>query len=286
MLTVYARHQSSMETDAAFYQIFERNPDRLEELTGLTLPKFAKASSQALKAVQVECDLLFEPAVPGETRYVLEVQMYFDQSIFNRIELARSLIWKRTNPRTDCKRRGYAPSQVRGIVIFGDQIHLPPDDRRHPDIEYFFLEDLIRTLETRQPDSPLLSVLPLITEPDVELEKHAARRYRQLTDDSTLTLDEREALDQVFHHLLSQRFKDRTIEELKAMIAELVPFEETAVGRELLEMGLKKGRDEGREQLVRSMSRHGQSVTQIAELTGLDEEAVRGYLNGSPPPKS
>ena len=60
-----------MKTDAAFFEIFETNPDRLEELTGKDLPKFSSASSQALKkTIQVECDLLFKPVSEDEPEWM------------------------------------------------------------------------------------------------------------------------------------------------------------------------------------------------------------------------
>ncbi|HRQ87927.1 MAG TPA: hypothetical protein PLA50_03970 [Bacteroidia bacterium] len=46
-------------------------------------------------------------------------------------------------------------------------------------------------------------------------------------------------------NLLLQRFKTKTREEIRKMIAELTPLHETRAGRELLEEGIERGREEG-----------------------------------------
>ena len=84
-----------METDPIFYELFRDHPDWLRDFTGLPLPSGCKGSSCVLKQLEIRCDLLFEPTDPQiDPHYIVEFQLYHDHSIFNRIELARHLLWK------------------------------------------------------------------------------------------------------------------------------------------------------------------------------------------------
>lgn len=84
-----------MKTDAAFFEIFESNPNRFEELINLHLPQFKSASSRSQKkTLQVTFDLLFEPVSANDPHWIAELQMYFDHAIFNRTDLARAMVWK------------------------------------------------------------------------------------------------------------------------------------------------------------------------------------------------
>jgi predicted transposase YdaD len=84
--------------------------------------------------------------------------------------------------------------------------------------------------------------------------------------------------DSLFHelflNLLLQRFKAKSREEIRKMIAELTPLHETRAGLELLEEGIEKGI----ESLVRRMSSKGRSPAEISDLTDLPVEQISRIL--------
>ncbi len=273
-----------MTTDTAFFEIFESNPARFEELTDLAMPDFKSASSRTLKkTLQVSCDLLFEPIRKDATHWIAELQMYFDHSIFNRADLARAMVWKNLNKPFDCLRMGYLPREVKGIVIFGDRTLLPANQDRHSGIEFLFLDELIEKLRERNPDSPLLAVLAPLTVDDKELEKQAATYYNSIKVNPSLTDDERRVLGDVFIHFISQRFKNLDSQQFRKMIAQLTPIEETRVGKELIEKGIEqgmekgmqKGMEKGIEKVAKKMILTGKSDKEIAELTDLPLKTVQ-----------
>ena len=256
-----------METDAALFEIFEANPARFAELTNRHLPSFRSATSPTLKkSVQVACDLYFEPVNPADPHWIGELQFYFDHSIFNRTDSARSMIWNKLNPRKDCLRTSYQPIEVRGIVVFGTHKHLPPQTDRHPTIEFLFLDDLIKDLKKRDPSSPLLAVLAPLVDTKRQLEKHAEKYYGALQGNPDIKEEERAILSDVFIHFLSQRFKDLTIQELLKMIAQLTPIEETQVGKELIEQGI----EQGEEKIILK-----QAKARFPKLTRKQEDQIR-----------
>ncbi len=275
-----------METDTALFEIFESNPDRFEELTDLPLPEFKSAKSQTLKkTLQVTCDLLFEPVSKAAPHWIAELQMYFDHSIFNRADLARAMVWKSLNKSSDCLRMGYQPREVKGIVIFGDRTLLPGNLDRHSSIEFLFLDELIEKLRTRNPDSPLLAVLaPLIVD-DNQLEKQASTYYNAIRSNPNLKDDERKVLSNVFIHFISQRFKHFDSQQFQTMLAKLTPIEETCVGKELIEKGIRTGIEKGikagiekgieKSTIAIKMILAGKVDQEIADLTELPLKTIQ-----------
>ena len=75
---------------------------------------------------------------------------------------------------------------------------------------------------------------------------------------------------ELFLNLLLQRFKAKSREEIRKMIAELTPLHETRAGLELLEEGI--------ESLVRRMSSKGRSPAEISDLTDLPVEQISRIL--------
>ena len=260
-----------METDAALFEVFEANPSRFGELTNRLLPVFRSAISPALKkSVQVTCDLYFEPVDPNQPHWIGELQFYFDHSIFNRIDLARSMIWKKLNSRKNCLKVKYEPVEVRGIVIFGTRKLLPPQTDRHSTIEYLFLDELVASLKKRDPSSPLLPVLAPLVDTKRQLEKHAAKYYDSLKGNPNIDEDERNILSDVFIQFLSQRFKNLTIQDILKMIAELTPIEETQVGKELIDRGIEQGIEQGEEKIIIK-----QAKARFPKLTKKHQDQIR-----------
>ncbi|NLT71012.1 MAG: hypothetical protein GXX91_10000, partial [Verrucomicrobiaceae bacterium] len=87
-----------------------------------------------------------------------------------------------------------------------------------------------------------------------------------------------EVLGEIFLLLLLQRFKTKSREELRKMIAELTPLHETRAGKELLEEGIERGHAKGVADLVRRMLAKGRTPAEIAELTDLSVAEITRLL--------
>ena len=130
------------------------------------------------------------------------------------------------------------------------------------------------------------------------LEKDAAGHYDLIKGNSLLSREDREVLGEIFLLLLLQRFKTKSREELRKMIAELTPLHETRAGKELLEEGIERGMEEGLEKgmargiergmvkgrqkgvadLVRRMVAKGRTPAEIADLTDLSVAEIARLL--------
>jgi len=234
-----------------FHELFRTRPEWLRELTGLPLPHGCRGSSPTLKQLEVRCDLLIEPADPDDPeqiRYLFEFQLYHDHSVFHRIELARQILLRQLNPRDECRRRDYRPHAAVSVVVFGSHNELPSSCENHPQVRVLFLDELLADLRRRDPDSPLGAALAPLGESLQELENGAAAHYDTLREAVDLDTTSREVLEEVFINLLMQRFKTRTWAEIRTMITELTPLEETRAGQDLIEKGIERGIEQGIEQ--------------------------------------
>jgi len=277
---------SDVDTDSIFHTLFRDHPDWLREFTGLPLPAGCRGSSRVLKQLEIRCDLLLEPADPLDPFYLIEFQLYHDHSIFNRIELARQMLWKHLNAKEDCRRRDYQPREVETVILFGSQSELPSSSERYATTRILFIDELLEALETREPESPLVAALAPLNDSLTELEKEAGAHYRRIREEGNFDREDREVLTEIFLNLLLQRFKTKSREEIRTMIAELTPIKETRVGQELLTEGIERGRQEGRQEgtanLVRRMAEKGRTPAEIAELTDLSLEAIEGFIASDP----
>ena len=267
-----------MDTDSLFHELFRDHPEWLRELTGLPLPEGCHGSSRILKQLEIRCDLLLEPAAPDDPRYLVEFQLYHDHSIFNRIELARQILWKHLNSKADCRRRDFRPSEIEAVVLFGSRTELPSSSDRYPQIRILFIDEMLESLRREHPDSALVAALAPLNKPAAELEKDAAALYHRIRANVDLQSEDREVLTEIFLNLLLQRFKTKSREEIRKMIAELTPLHETRAGLELLEEGIEKGIEKGIESLVRRMSSKGRSPAEISDLTDLPVEQISRIL--------
>lgn len=271
-----------MDTDHIFHELFRNRPDWFREFTGLPLPDRCSGRSLVLKRMEVRCDLVLEPENPAEPCVVVEFQLYHDHSIFNRVELERQLLWKSLNPRKECRRRDFRPREVEALVLFGSRTELPFSHIRHPLVRVLFIDELLDDLERRRPDSPLLAALLPLRESLSELEKKAAGLYRRILGSESLPEEDRKTLEEIFLNLLLQRFRAKTWEELRKMIAELTPLHKTRAGKDLLQEGIEKGIEKGEGQLVRRMAAKGKTPAEIAELTDLPLEEVARLIASRP----
>jgi uncharacterized protein (DUF3084 family) len=71
---------------------------------------------------------------------------------------------------------------------------------------------------------------------------------------------------------LMQRFRTKSPEDIRLMIKELVPVEETRAGRELIEKGVEKGKAQATLDFVHRLRQQGLSPEEISRLTSLPLE--------------
>lgn len=271
-----------MDTDHIFHELFRNHPEWLRELTDLPLPEGCRGSSPTLKQLEIRCDLLLEPEDASDPCYLVEFQLYHDHSIFNRIELARQILWKHLNPREECRRRDYCPRQIEAVVIFGSRKELPSSHEHYPQMHLLFMDELLDSLRRKSPDSPLVATLAPLTETPPELENSAAEHYSLIKRSPILSREDREDLEEIFQLLLLQQFTTKSREEIRKMITELTPLHEIQAVKELLEEGIERGIERGIEKgvadLIRVMAAKGKTPAEISELTDLSAEEVDRFL--------
>jgi len=96
-----------MRTDKQVYEILEAYPPWLFELTGLPSPGPCRFQSMTLKAIERRTDGVLVPDAEHEPLSVVELQMQFDPTVYNRIAIEMALIQEQYNQRS-----------VQGIIIF------------------------------------------------------------------------------------------------------------------------------------------------------------------------
>lgn len=88
---------------------------------------------------------------------------------------------------------------------------------------------------------------PVLERSEAVIEKQAAAHYHRLKT-SRLSASQRRIFLSVFIDWLSQRFENRSSKDIKTMIAEFVGIENTALGREMIGIGVERGRKQGMRQ--------------------------------------
>lgn len=267
-----------MKTDLAFADMFSHNPGWLGELTGLDLPEASRAGPKAFKGIEREADWVLEPLDPQHPHYVVEFQMQLDNSIYQRLNLYRTLHWLSIH---DAKRFSvveFKQADIREVVIFGTREKQPRHLPVPPGVTLLFLDEALDSLKGRDPGSPLLPALAPLTEETTELELNAAKYYNTIQGNPVLESQAREVLLDIFKYFLYQHFDHKTEQEFKAMIAKLTPIQETRVGRDLIEQGIEQGIEQRNREIVLRMNASGMDVDQIVSVTGIPKEAVLEHL--------
>ena len=265
----------------AFTQIFSLNPRWLEDLTGLQLPGIREAGPRKFKGVEREADLVLVPEDPNAPHYIVEFQMQLDNSIYNRVRHYCCFCWDLVHERRDFGRRDFKERDIHAIVIFATRKEQPRNLQAPEKTTVLFLDELLDTLRSRDPASPLAAVFAPLTDTASNLEKLAPKDYGEIQNSQKLDKHTRTTLLDIFEYFLYQRLNQKTIQEIQAMIATLTPIKETRVGKDLINEGMVKGMEKGmvkeRRGIVLRMKANGVEAGEIATLTGIPIEEVNRH---------
>ena len=224
-----------MHTDKEIYLIFRHCPDLLFQLAGKPSPGPCSVSSVEVKALQRTMDCLIVPEDDSATLSVLEIQFQKSSTIYTRTAVEMASIQEMHSMRS-----------VEGIILFAHRKLDPQTPPWSHIIQAVYLQDELEKLEATQPDHPLINVFrPLFEPSDQVLEQNAGVYYRQLQR-SPLTESQREALCDVFVSWFADRFSHKTLKEIQMQFVERPDIQNTVLGRELIQIGIAKGLDEGR----------------------------------------
>ncbi len=114
-------------------------------------------------------------------------------------------------------------------------------------IEAVYLVEVLKELETSEPNHPLVAVFqPLFIDDQEILEQRAAMCYNSIRS-SPLPDVTAATLVEVFCSWMFQRFRDRSRQEIEAMFIQQLPdLRDTRVGQELIAIGKQEGKAEGK----------------------------------------
>ena len=224
-----------MRTDKQVYLIFEAQPQWLFELTGLRSPGPCRFQSVTLKAIERHSDGVLVPEANLEPLSVVELQMQFEGSVYNRLVIEMALIQEE-----------YQQRDVQGIIIFLSAELDPLTSPWNKIVHVFYLTEILAELSVKSPDHPLVAMFQPVIEENLEiLEKRAAEYYNQIKRFELPEPSKAKLLD-VFVNWLEQRFSERGKKEIETMLlGELPDLRETQSGKDLIAIGLQEGLQEG-----------------------------------------
>lgn len=230
-----------MKTDKQLYRLFQTQPAWLFELTHLPAPGPSAFRSVAVKGLTRTADGVVEPQDPTQPLTVVEFQFDEDVTIYARLVGSMAALQIEHHMRA-----------VQGIILFRYPSLDPRTEPWTRSVHTFQLRDLLETLEAEHPEHPLVAVFkPVLLSNPETLEREAVQYYRRLKQ-SALPEPQKQALVEIFLSWVEQRLPHLRRKELTAMfVGELTPLEETALGKELIEIGEARGvaRGEARGQL-------------------------------------
>jgi len=270
-----------METDAHLYEIFRDHPEWIGDLMNEPFPEPGEFRSITVKSAERRLDGLLIPKNPQKPLRVIEFQFFPSADIYFRAAEQRLAV-----------HRHYPGREVEAIIFFASR---RLDKRPVPwtsIVNAVYLDEEMVVLAQRQPNHPLPKVLaPVFEKDDATLESAAPKVYKQLGRLRGSSALQRETLQFIYSSLLLSRFKNKTAQEIAAMITTL-DITKTRAGKELIAKGrtegLTEGRTEGRtegkaETLIRILQRRlgrlpKRAVTQIGQLDYLQLEKLEGCV--------
>ncbi len=252
-----------MKTDKEFYKLFSASPQMLFELVGIQTNSIYTMISITLKEFEQRLDGFLEPKNPNAPVFISEFQGYDDDTIYHRIAKAMSTFGE-NNPKL----------QVRGFIIFTKKSYDPKTkpwynltESKDPWLQVFYLEDILKELEKKNSDHPLVLVFkPYLIDNDNELKNKSEEYYSKLKQ-TNLSNQVKEKFCSVFVNWLMERFKNLSYKEIITMIEKLTPIEETRAYKEIGEL---KARE-----IAKKMLEKGSDIDFVIEVTGLSQDEIK-----------
>jgi predicted transposase YdaD len=231
-----------METDSKFFEIFRSHPEWIADLMNDPFPDPAEFLSITTKRAERRLDGFLNPFDVSRPLMVIEFQLWPSDNVFLR-----------TVEEMIAVERLYPNREVRGIVFFASEALNKFRSKWEIMVDVYYLDKELAVLAERNPSHPLPKLLaPVFEKSEEKLEKEAATLYQFLQSAEKSTPEQRETLCTVFQALLIGRFKNKTLEDIQAMM-HFPDLTETRAGQDLIAIGRKEGREEGREEGSRNV---------------------------------
>jgi len=223
----------AMKTDKQVYKILAACPQWFFDLTKIESPGPCSFRSMAFK--EVIADGVLEPEISNKPNFVVEFQAQSDETVYPRIALEMALL-QRQRPTL----------KIEGVILFLDS---SLDSKREPwcrMIQSFSVVEQLAELQKSQPDHPMVAVFsPLIIDNQKQLESEAVSYYNNIADSGLDQLTQQVLVD-VFVSWLLQRFCENDKQEIEKMLYGALPdLTETQSGKDLIQIGVLRGKAEG-----------------------------------------
>ena len=264
-----------MKTDVLFYKLFSDFPEIFFLLIGQPAEEARAYKMEALEVKQTayRADGIFRPDVDHLDKpiYFAEVQFQDRERFYQRFF---AKVFNYFNQNVDDR-------EWQANLIFADRSLDPGMPVQYQKafvnglVERFYLEDLVGRNDLPVP----LELIRLIVTPDQEAEETARRTLQRVNEEIPAGPYRLEMVESA-ETILFYKFPQFSRKELERMF-NLVDIEETAVYREALSEGEKKGRLDAVPLLLES----GVSVERVAEALNLDVDEVRRLAAPASPAK-
>ena len=224
-----------MRTDKQVHLLFAATPELVFTLAELPVPGPCVYESITQKEVEQRLDGLIRPIEPGQPEFVVEVQFYPDDWIYER------LIGEVFRRRIDEKRRN-----VEGVVLFaGSELDLANHPAR-PLVTVVYLDEALRKLAARDPSHPAVAAFaPLWTVESPQVVKDCRMWYDIIRSSDLLNLAQRLRYENVFFSWMLQRLGLKNLKDLDMLITDLPELEDTDFYRLVREKGRIEGESKG-----------------------------------------
>ena len=220
-----------MKTDQLFYELFRFSPESLLELVRLNVQGPYRFESVTVKSTEKRFDGYFKNIGDNGPDIFLEIQGYRDNNIYWRLFREICAFHE--------QRTSHRPFVA--VVLFIDMRLDPGNPPMAPlPPNQMIRRNLVECLKLIEDNTtPLLVLKPLTLEDKADL-PDAVAQWKAGIDAMGLPDDRKKTLTELLEYAILQRFKTFTLEEIRKMI-ELTPLEDTAAGKELIQIGMEKG---------------------------------------------
>ena len=274
-----------MKSDPLIYLYLSIGPEAFRILSGgERLKGEYRFTSLTLKGIERRIDGLFEP-VDGATQpvHIIEFQAQRNDAIGYNLYTKMGL-YGEEQPHRD----------VRGILVLLSKSHRPKCPRlsegEHAPIRVVYLREVMQQWLEKEPDNPFVIAFAPLIQSKKQLSQSAAGQWKAL---HAAPLDEgvRDRLQECYQYLIFERFKQLNEEEIKQMLTELVPIEETRAYQSIFAKGEARGVVKGeaigeitskRQTLKRQLKRRFGELPDwgIERIDGADVSQLDAWLDG------